>query len=129
MEYLARNYADGSVKFAIAGRNEKKLQEVVDKVKSLVSSWDGKVTIIKCDTENLSEVHRMVTSTRVVATTAGPFAKIGTPIVAACAYCGTDYCDITGETQWVRENVGLFGKQARSSGSIIVSMCGHDSVP
>jgi short subunit dehydrogenase-like uncharacterized protein len=37
--------------------------------------------------------------TKVVLSTAGPFAKIGTPIVESCVRSSTNYLDITGETQ------------------------------
>ncbi len=36
-------------------------------------------------------------ATHVVATTVGPYAKYGLPLVAACAEAGTDYVDLTGE--------------------------------
>ena len=42
---------------------------------------------------------------------------------------GTDYCDITGELGFVREMIALHDDAARKSGSKIVHLCGHDSVP
>lgn len=44
----------------------------------------------------------MVSLTKVVCSTVGPFDRYGEKLVAACAYSGTDYCDITGELAWVR---------------------------
>lgn len=47
----------------------------------------------------------------------------------SCAENGTDYCDITGEIDWVREMIDNYGAQARQSGARIVFCCGADSVP
>jgi len=129
LEYLARNYCNSEIKLAIAGRNEEKLREVIEKVKVVVDGWNGNIDIIKCDSSNFKEVYDLCAQTNVIVSTAGPFAKIGTSIVAACAYTGTDYCDITGETEWVKENILLFGDLAKESGARIVSLCGHDSIP
>ena len=42
---------------------------------------------------------------------------------------GTHYCDITGETDWVRQMIDLYDDAARASGAKIVSFCGHDCIP
>lgn len=42
---------------------------------------------------------------------------------------GTHYCDITGETDWVRKMIDQYDSVARASGSRIVHFCGHDCVP
>ena len=42
---------------------------------------------------------------------------------------GTDYCDITGETDWVRDMIDKHDNTARRSGARIVHFCGHDCVP
>jgi len=42
---------------------------------------------------------------------------------------GTHYCDITGETDWVRNMIDQYDDVARASGSRIVHFCGHDCIP
>ena len=42
---------------------------------------------------------------------------------------GTDYCDITGETDWVRGMIDQHDTSAKASGARIVHFCGHDCVP
>ena len=42
---------------------------------------------------------------------------------------GTDYCDITGETDWVRCMIDQHDTSAKASGARIVHFCGHDCVP
>ena len=62
-------------------------------------------------------------------TTAGPFRLYGTNLVRSCVENGTDYCDITGEIDWVREIIDLYGVQARITGARIIFCSGADSIP
>lgn len=71
----------------------------------------------------------MTSLTKVVLTTAGPFSKYGSDLVKWCAVNGTHYCDITGESDWVREMIDRYDDAARKSGARIVSHCGHDCIP
>ena len=59
----------------------------------------------------------------------GPFAKYGTPLLAACAAAGTSYVDITGESPWVRDMIAAHNDTAKATGALIVPMCGYDSIP
>ena len=51
----------------------------------------------------------------------GPFALYGSLLVSLCARYGTDYCDITGETDWVREMIDLHDETAKASGARIIN--------
>ena len=68
-------------------------------------------------------------STRVVATTAGPYLRFGEPLVAACAHAGTDYADLTGEPEFVDRMYVRHHAEAVATGARIVHACGFDSVP
>lgn len=46
-----------------------------------------------------------------------------------CIELGTHYCDITGETDWVRKMIDKHDDKARETGARIVHFCGHDCVP
>jgi short subunit dehydrogenase-like uncharacterized protein len=37
-----------------------------------------------------------------IATTVGPYRRLGLPLARACAEAGTDYADLTGEVLFVR---------------------------
>ena len=50
----------------------------------------------------------------------GPYAKYGTPLVAACAEAGVDYCDLTGEVHWMARMISEYHEQAVASGARIV---------
>ena len=64
-----------------------------------------------------------------VCTTVGPYARYGTPLVAACAEAGTGYCDLTGEVQWMARVIPAYQGAAQASGARIVHTCGFDSTP
>jgi len=59
----------------------------------------------------------------------GPYALFGEPLIKVCAETGTDYCDLTGEVQWLREMIHKYQATAESSGARIVNCCGFDSIP
>ena len=65
----------------------------------------------------------------VCASTAGPYAKYGDELVAACAREGTAYCDISGEAKWIGNMERLHDATARASGATLVPGSGFDSVP
>jgi short subunit dehydrogenase-like uncharacterized protein len=65
----------------------------------------------------------------VVVSTVGPYALHGEPLVRACADTGTDYCDLTGEVQWIRRMIRAHQQTARKSGARLVNCCGFDSIP
>src|SRR4026207_1567477 len=72
---------------------------------------------------------RLGAATRVVVSTVGPSPLYGCPLVKVCAETGTDYCDLTGEVQWIRRMIRKYEGAARASGARIVHCCGFDSLP
>lgn len=89
----------------------------------------SKVSIIVADSSDYKSLEAMCLNTRLVLTTAGPFGKYGSSLVEACAVNGTNYCDITGESDWVREMIDKYDSVARVSGAKLVHFCGHDCIP
>jgi short subunit dehydrogenase-like uncharacterized protein len=124
VEYFAR-HAPPSLRWAIAARSRAKL-ELVRAEAGLESSA---VELIVADSRDQPSIDAMVARTRVVASTAGPFALHGTPIVDACVRSGTHYADITGETPWIREMIDRHHARASADATRIVMCCGFDSVP
>lgn len=61
--------------------------------------------------------------------TAGPFAKIGTPIVEACITASTNYVDITGESPWIRDIIDKYHLSAEKNKIKIIPCCGFDCIP
>ncbi|HEX8537449.1 MAG TPA: saccharopine dehydrogenase NADP-binding domain-containing protein, partial [Cystobacter sp.] len=85
--------------------------------------------LVLANAQDAASLDAMVGRTRVVISTVGPYARYGSELVAACARNGTDYCDLTGEVQWMRRMIDAHDAQARQSGARIVHTCGFDSIP
>ncbi|OBK77252.1 trans-acting enoyl reductase family protein [Mycobacterium sp. 1274761.0] len=122
-EYLAA--AGGDARIALAGRSTEKLQAVRESLGQSAQDWP----LITADASQPTTLTAMAERTQVVVTTVGPYAKYGLPLVAACAAAGTDYADLTGETNFIRQSIDLYHKQAADTGARIVHSCGFDSIP
>lgn len=125
-EYLLAQYGTGgSLRWAIAGRNEAKL----DELRRELGPTAAELPVIVADSFDTDKLAAMAASTRVVITTVGPYAKYGSPLVDACVAAGTHYCDLAGEVQWIRKMIDEHHDAAVESGARIVNCCGFDSVP
>ena len=116
--------ANNSVRWAVAGRSRAKLEALVE----LGSRADGLPHLTADATDEIS-LRELCAQTRVVISTVGPYALYGELLIKVCAETGTDYCDLTGEPQWVRQMIERYQAVAQSSGARIVHCCGFDSVP
>jgi short subunit dehydrogenase-like uncharacterized protein len=102
--YMCLTYPESSgVRWAIAGRNETKLMEVRLDTGRKCNRSVAFIDIIAASLEDASSLDRLASSTHVILSSAGPFARVGSPVVEACLRCDTNYVDITGEVQWVRQ--------------------------
>lgn len=125
-EYLLRQYGVGKdVRWAIAGRSASKLADV----KKQLGESAADIETIVADSADKDALGSLAARTRVVLTTVGPYAIYGSTLVAACVEAGTDYCDLAGETQWIRKMIDTYHERARETGARIVHCCGFDSVP
>ncbi|HMJ16028.1 MAG TPA: saccharopine dehydrogenase NADP-binding domain-containing protein [Polyangiaceae bacterium] len=127
-EYLARNYGDGDLRWALAGRSLDKLGAVRAGLASITPSLSD-LPLLIADSSQRPALDAIARRTRVVCTTVGPYARYGNELVAACVAAGTDYCDLTGEVQWIRRMVDAHAESAQKSGARIVHCCGFDSIP
>lgn len=126
VEYFASRYPVGEpVRWAIAGRNRARLDRVIGRY----CRTDNRPAVIEVDSRDGTALRRLARDARVVLTTVGPYARYGSELVAACVECGTHYCDLAGETQWIRQMIDEHHEEARNSGAIIVPSCGFDSIP
>lgn len=119
------NHSVDSVKWAIAGRSEAKLEALISE---LGTKADG-LPHITADVTDEASLRELCAQTRVVISTVGPYALYGETLVKVCAETGTDYCDLTGEPQWIRRMIERYEAIAQGSGARIVHCCGFDSIP
>ncbi len=124
--YLLEQFGTrGKLRWAIAGRSEGKLRTL----RTSLGSKAGRLPIVVTDAADEVALEAMCSSARVIVSTVGPYALYGEPLVKVCAETGTDYCDLTGEVQWIRRMLERYEKEARKSGARIVHCCGFDSIP
>lgn len=114
--------APHDLRWAIAGRDPSKLDAIAAEARAGVDR-------IVADAGNPDAMDRLAESTRVVVSTVGPYALYGSLLVEAVARAGTDYCDLTGEPQWMRAMIDAHHDTAVSTGARIVHACGFDSIP
>lgn len=125
--YLLDTYgSDGSrLRWAIAARSAARLAELKGE---LAGTADG-LPVIVADAADENAMRSLALRTKVVVSTVGPYALYGEPLVKACVETGTDYCDLTGEVQWIRRMIDRYESAAKASGARIVHCCGFDSIP
>jgi len=138
-EYLHKHYR-GKVRFALAGRNQAKLQQLRSRLLSKSRSTNGiaqqpekdyDIPILVADAVRDPEsLQTLASSSKVIANYAGsPFMDKALPVVQACVEHGTCYTDITGEVPFQRASQDLYHKAAMASRALIVHACGYDSIP
>ena len=109
-------------KWAIAGRNQEKLRKVAEENLS-------EVEILIADSDDEVALDNLTLRAKVILSTAGPFHRYGSKLVASCVKNNTHYVDITGENFWVKGLIENHHEEAARKGIRIIPSCGFDSIP
>ena len=120
-QYLATR---GVGRIGLAGRSREKLEAMAAQLAG--PDWEPEVLVAEADDH--TALTALAARTRVVLSTAGPYALCGTPLVAACLASRADYVDINGEVPWMRSLIDRFDAEAARADVRIVPSCGY-SVP
>ncbi|NBR17015.1 MAG: saccharopine dehydrogenase [Gammaproteobacteria bacterium] len=133
--YLDTYGADGSraaagaagrrLRWAIAARSAARL----DELKRELGSSAAALPVLLADAADEAALRALAARAQLVVSTVGPYALYGEPLVKVCAESGTDYCDLTGEVQWIRRMIERYESTAKASGARIIHCCGFDSIP
>lgn len=118
-------HAPAGLRWAVAGPRRHTLEAARDAGNARLHDAD----LLIAPSQDQAAVDAAVARTRVVLSTAGPFARYGTPVVDACVRHGTHYVDITGETPWMRDIAARYHEPAAANRTRIIPCCGFDSVP
>ena len=122
-EYINKKYSNTTLKWGVAGRNKEKASVIAERL----NIAKNRIFIADCnDTESLI---KLTSKTKVICTTVGPYAKYGSNLIEACIKTNTNYCDITGETQWIRKMIDKYHTRAKENKIKIINSCGFDSIP
>ncbi len=81
--------------FFLAGRRVGALKEVS-------RGLESKPEVLKADATDPASLRALVKRVESIASTAGPFLRLGPPVVEACLEAGTHYTDTTGEPPFVK---------------------------
>ena len=117
--------APAGLRIALAGRSRSRLELVRGELPAAARDWP----LVEADSTDAASLAALAASTRVLATTVGPYLRHGLPVVEACARAGTHYADLTGEVLFVRRAIDATDAVARDTGARIVHACGYDSIP
>ena len=123
--YLVQEHTEPNFTWVMAARSESKLQDL----KSSLGPEAESIPTIVADSFDEEAMKGLCERAEVIISTVGPYALYGELLVKACAESGTDYCDLTGESQWIKRMIAAYEDKAKASGARIVHCCGFDSIP
>jgi saccharopine dehydrogenase (NAD+, L-glutamate forming) len=121
-DYLAEHGPQG-LRWGLAGRSIDKLEKERDRLGL------PDLELVVADSGDPASLADLARRTKVVVTTVGPYVDRGEALAGACADAGTDYCDITGEGEFVDRVYVAHHATAVSTGARLVHCCGFDSIP
>ena len=125
VEYAINQYNNNNeISWAIAGRNNEKLEHIQEKYN--LPSDIGKIVV---DSNDQNSIDEMVSQTKCVLTTVGPYQLYGEKIIKTCISTGTDYVDLCGEPGFMHKIISECSAEAKETGARVVFSCGFDSIP
>ena len=127
-EHLARRAADEGLAWALGGRSRAKLEQV----RAHLAATDealAALPLLIADSKDRAALDAIVARTKVVLTTVGPYTQYGLELARSCAAHGTSYCDLTGESNFVRRVIDECHADAKRTEARIVHCTGYDSIP
>ena len=119
-EYLSNHKDVKDLRWAIAGRNKKKL--------NLISKRFS-VDSITADSFDQESLNSMCRQSKLVISTVGPYDIYGENLVKACIEEETHYLDLTGEPSFVQRMNAKYSALASKKNAILIHCCGFESIP
>ncbi|KAM9315922.1 saccharopine dehydrogenase-like oxidoreductase [Gastrophryne carolinensis] len=124
------DFRDQELRWAVAGRSKKKLQEVLDKAAQRLARPQLKaIDILICDVGDAGSLAEMAKKASVVLDCVGPYRFYGEPVVKACVENGTHFIDISGERLYLESMHMKYNSQAAEKGVYVIGSSGFDSIP
>ncbi|MDF1765871.1 MAG: saccharopine dehydrogenase NADP-binding domain-containing protein [Gammaproteobacteria bacterium] len=123
--YLCNEYQEPNLRWAMAARSGEKLAALQAELGPNAAA----IPLLVAESSDTQSLEALCQRTELIISTVGPYALYGEQLVAACARAGVDYCDLTGEPQWIRRMIERYEPAAQKSGARIVHSCGFDSIP
>jgi len=111
---IAHELADRGADLLLAGRDEGKLA-------ALAAELDGAATVAVAAADDVLGLLAAFRGARVVVACAGPFGRIGEPVLEAAIAAGAHYLDITGEQAFIRDMYERHEADARRADVAVIS--------
>jgi uncharacterized ParB-like nuclease family protein len=109
---VAESLREYNVPFVAAGRNRKRIEEVMSRVPGIETA-NYEIAEVEGTVDALA---RLFEGARVVCNTVGPFLYYGPRVIEAAWKAGCHYMDIGGEQAWVREVAEKWGERFAAKG-------------
>jgi short subunit dehydrogenase-like uncharacterized protein len=121
--YLADRAGEVEAKWAAAGRDEAKCENVLGEIG--VSAPETLVA----EVDDADSLARMAARARVVLNLVGPYTRHGRPVIEACVSSGAHYVDLSGEIPFVHRMIEEFDAPAAEARVKVVQVCGFEALP
>ena len=123
----ARAMVASGARPVLAGRNQSRLSALAARLSPAGDGTELETAVAAA--EGPGPLRDLIGAGDVLVSTAGPFMKVGRPVVAAAVDAGAVYLDSTGEPPFIREVFEEFGPRAERTGAVLLTAFGYDYVP
>src|SRR5215207_6175991 len=114
--------ADASADFVVSGRSREKLDDLTKEI-----NLDVPVQIASVGDDD--SLRKLLADCSVVIDCAGPFVRLGEPVLRAAVETSTHYLDTTGEQPYMKMAFERYGPGAAEAGVAVIPAMGFDYVP
>jgi hypothetical protein len=111
-EYLREH----NIPFVAAGRNKDRLASSMERNVPGIETADYEIAEVEHSAEGLT---KLLTGSKVLVNTVGPFAEYGHEAVQACLSAGCHYTDTTGEQDWMIACDEQYGQEFANAGLLL----------
>ena len=111
----------------LAGRDQSRLSALAARLSQAGDGTELETAVAAA--EGPGPLRDLIGAGDVLVSTAGPFMKVGRPVVAAAVEAGAVYLDSSGEPPFIRQVFEEFGPRAERTGAVLLTAFGYDYVP
>ena len=115
------------VRPVLAGRDQSRLSALAARISQAGGGTELETAVAAADAAG--PLRDLIGAGDVLVSTAGPFLKVGRPVVAAAVDAGAVYLDSSGEPPFIRQVFEEFGPRAARTGAVLLTAFGYDYVP
>ena len=117
----------GGARPVLAGRDQSRLSALAARLGPASDGTELETAVAAA--ERPGSLRDLIGAGDVLVSTAGPFMKVGRPVVDAAVDAGAVYLDSTGEPPFIRQVFEEFGPRAERTGAVLLTAFGYDYVP